>query len=415
MEYSLDYKPRKSCSSAKMADWELRLRALLDEQFAVVVVALLVLTLAGGWIAYTTHAAPNGTTEERPDSSWQTAGWFNHSATVTEDNSVYPAGTTLTDRSMYFTKIAPRLNGTYTFTYEASERGDLNGTVSLQFVLRSVEENRESTTVVWQTSESLGTTSSESLQPGETIRVPFSVNVTETMNRTEMIEKQLDNPPGQTEVLVRATVDLQGTVNGQQVDEVAEHPLPVAIEGGTYRPARQGRMTDRHKATRMVTVQQTYGPLRTIGSPLLLLGSLGGLGGLLVARRRGRIELSPAERDVLAYEDEREDFDEWISTIRLPDDAFELPRAEAASLGALVDFAIDTDNSVVEDPDDGAYHVVHNGYLYTYRSPTYRGEARRISRTGDDYDGSEQTDGVSMTTTVPDGDSDSVDESSMQD
>jgi hypothetical protein len=390
-----------------MANWLLRLRALLDEQFVVVVAALVVLALVGGWLTYTTHASPNTTTEERIASSWQTTGSFNHSATVTEKNSVYPVGTTLTNRSIYFTDISPWFNGTYTFRYDASERGDLNGRVALQLVLQSVEENQESTTVVWQTNRSLETTSSDSIQPGETIRVPFSVNMNETINRTEVIDEQLDNAPGQPEVVIRATVDIQGTVNGQQVDQVVEHTLPVALEQGTYRPANQGRITDQYEATRTVTVQQTYGPLRTIGFPALLFGSGVVLGGLVAVRSRGRLALSSTEQELLAYEDEREDFDEWISTIKLPDEAFDLPRAEAASLGALVDFAIDTDNSVIEDPDDGAYYVVHDGYLYTYQPSVSRSKGISSLLTKDDSDEPEQTAGESTVTPTTDDEFDS--------
>jgi hypothetical protein len=357
-----------------MADWLLRLRAFLDKRFAVVVAAFIVLGVVGGLMAYTTHATPNTTTEKRSVSSWHRAGSFNHSATVTENNPVYPVGTTLTNRSIYLTEIAPWFNGTYTFTYDASERGDLTGTASLQFVLRSVEGDQESSTVVWQTSEPLGTTSRDSLLPREPIRVPFSVNMTETANRIEAIDGELDNPPGQAEVVIRATVDIQGTVNGHRVDRVAKHTQPVALDLGTYRPADRGRITDRHETRQTVTVPQTYGSVRTLGGPALLFASIIALVGLVAARSRGQIDLSPAEEELLAYKDEREDFDEWISTIQLPDEAFDLPRAEAASLGALVDFAIDTDNGVIEDPDDGSYFVVDDGYLYTYQPPALRGE-----------------------------------------
>lgn len=392
-----------------MADWLLRLRALLDRQFAVVVATLILLALVGGWMTYATHATPNTTTEERSVSSWQTAGSFNHFATVTENNSVYPVGTTLTNRSIYLQKIAPWFNGTYAFTYGASERGNLNGTVSLQFVLQGVEENRDSTTVVWQTTKPLGTTSIDSFKPGETVRVPFSVNMNRTMNRTEIIDEQLGNPPSQPKVAIRATVDIQGTVNGQRVDKVAEHTLPVALNQGTYRPAHSGRITDQYETTQTVPVQQTYGPLRAVGGPALLFGPLVALVGLVVARSKGRLGLSPAEQELLAYEDEREEFDEWISTIQLPDEAFALPRAEAASLGALVDFAIDTDNSVIEDPDDGAYYVVHDGYLYTYQEPALRGKESRILQTESDHDEPARTDGESTVTLTTNGESDSSD------
>ncbi|MBX0297242.1 DUF5305 domain-containing protein [Haloarcula nitratireducens] len=353
-----------------MSDRLLRMRAVLDKQFIVAVIVLALLVSLGGWVTYTTHVDPGTTTEERPVSSWQTNGWFNHSATVTETNSVYPVGTTLTNRSVYFTQLSPGLNGTYTFTYGASNSGELNGTVSLQLVFQGVEENGGETTVIWQTTRQLQTVSRDSLEPGETVQVPFSVNMTETSNRTAIIDEQLGNPPGQSEVVLKASVDMQGTVNGQSVTQVKEHTLPVTVAGGTYRVAQPSQMTDRREATQTVTVDNTYGPLRTLGAPVLLLVALCAFGGLVTARFQERIALSTRERERLTYADDRDDFEEWISTIKLPDEAFDLPEAEATSLSALVDFAIDTDNSVIEDPDDDAYYVIHDSYRYTYRPPT---------------------------------------------
>lgn len=367
-----------------MSSWFLRIRALLDRQFAIVVVVLLVLALAGGWMTYTTYTTPNTATEQRTVSSWQMEGWFNHSAAVSENNSVYPVGTALTNRSIYFSKIAPVFDGTYTFSYAASESGELNGTVSLEFVLQGVEDNRDSTTVVWQTTRPLGTTSNDSFEPDETIRVPFTVDMNETINRTEMIDEQLDNPPGQPRVVIRATTEIQGTINGRTVDRVEEHALPVAVDRGTYRPGHPGVMTDRHETTRSVTVQQEYGLLQAVGAPALLSAPLVVLVGLVAVRFTGWLGLSQTEQELLAYEDDREDFDEWISTIQLPDEALDLPQAEASSLGSLVDFAIDTNNSVVENPDDDAYYVVHDGFLYTYQPPVARDEGEGALQTTDD-------------------------------
>ena len=91
--------------------------------------------------------------------------------------------------------------------------------------------------------------------------------------------------------------------------------------------------------------------------------------GVRVSRGRLGHTITVRVRERLAYEDDRRDFDEWISPIRLPKAAVDRPRAEATTLGALMDFAIDTDNSVVDDPDDSAYYVGHDGYLYTYHPP----------------------------------------------
>jgi hypothetical protein len=54
---------------------------------------------------------------------------------------------------------------------------------------------------------------------------------------------------------------------------------------------------------------------------------------------------------------------------------FERPQAEASSLKDLVDFAIDNDTGVVEDPETGVYYAVTGDLLYTYRPPAPTGGA----------------------------------------
>jgi hypothetical protein len=87
------------------------------------------------------------------------------------------------------------------------------------------------------------------------------------------------------------------------------------------------------------------------------------------------------EREQLEYKDDTRDFEEWISTIRLPDEVFDRPQAEATSLGALVDFAIDTNNSVIEDPNERAYYVLHEDYLYIYRPDINHNEEDSVTVT----------------------------------
>jgi hypothetical protein len=356
-----------------MRDTSLRLRALLDEQFAVVAILLVVLVLLGGWGTYLTYTNQPTTTEERTVSSWQTTGSFDHSATVTENNSVYPVGTTHSNRSVYFTRISPHLDGTYAFAYEASDGGDVDATVSLEYVLRGIE-GREETTVLWRTTRQLENISVSSLEEGEPVEIPFSIDMNRTVNRTEIVDEELDGPSGQPELVIEASVHLEGTVNGESIDNETAHTLPVELDGGAYRPAPAGDTTEVHESTRTVSVEGTHSPLRRFGLPALFAVSLFAFGGLVVARQQGRLGLSETERERLYYEDDRDDFDEWISTIRLPEEALGRPRAEADSLGALVDFAIDTDESVIEDPERNAYYVLHDEYLYTYQPPADVGE-----------------------------------------
>lgn len=350
-----------------MVDWQLRLRAFLNKQFAIVVGALIVLALVGGWMTYTAYAAPEPATEQRSTVQWEQTGDFHHAATVTEENSVFSTGTTLDNRSVYFTRLSPQLDGTFRTSYDARESGELDQTVSLSLVIRGVEagDQGENETVHWQTTDSLADSTVDDVSPGEPVSVEFSQNMSAVETQTEQIRDEIGSSPGETEVYVRASVTSQGTVNGDAVSETNTYRLPVTLDGSTYRLGSPEPTVEQYETVQTETVAQTAGATRTIGGPLLVILSLGLLGGVVMMFNRG--PLSESERALMAYEADRETFDDWISVIQLPEEAFDLPQATATSLGALVDFAIDTDNSVIEDPDESVYYVRHDGYLYTYR------------------------------------------------
>jgi hypothetical protein len=207
------------------------------------------------------------------------------------------------------------------------------------------------------------------LSPGERVTSSFTIDVDAVTNETARIREQLGSNTGEREVLVRAVTEFEGQVNGDRVDRTSNATLAIEPQGSTYEVSETGSDRETVTQTAQIEVERSYGFLRTALGPILLVGGFGGAGGLALARRKNLVELSNAELDRLSYLDDREQFDEWISQIALPAAAFDLPEAEAASLGALVDFAIDTDNGVVESPDEAAFYVVHDGYLYTYRPP----------------------------------------------
>lgn len=347
-----------------------RLRSFLDENFSIIVAMLVVVLFIGGSITYTTHISPGTTTIQQPTESWETTGQFTHSATVSTTNPVFPVDTTLRDRSVYFTTISPQLDGTYAFAYNASESGNLSRVVSLSLILRGVEQQQgQGKTVLWQTSRRLNRVSAGAAPPGERVRVPFSIDMNEVIDLRDRIRNQFAGTPGRTEVFVRASVDLQGTVNGKVIDRSKEYTLPVELRSSTYEVGSADPATEQYDTLQTMTVEKTYSSVRSTGAPIVFSASVVTLIGLVVARQQDQLELSQSERRQLRYEDEREDFDEWISIIQLPEEVFDRPRAEATSLGALVDFAIDTDNCVIEDPNGNSYYVVHDDYLYTYQSP----------------------------------------------
>ncbi|WP_439027432.1 DUF5305 domain-containing protein [Haloarchaeobius sp. DT45] len=347
-----------------------RLRRFVDDNVALVAVVLVGCTLLGGWLVYGAYVDQSATTRVEQREAWATTGWYDHTATVTEENAVYPTGTTLSNRSVYFEQVSPRLDGQALFSYRARERGELAGTMSLELVFRGVEDRsgEESPTVLWEKRRPLSNYSFDSLAPGERVRVPFTMNASAVGARAENYSEALGSP-GEPRVHVETTVTVHGTVNGERVERTRTYRLPVSFQSESYAIPTDTRQTDEFEESYRVTVPTDSSGIEKLAGPLVLGGAGGGLLTLALGRRRGAFTVSETARERLDFDAERAEFDEWISPIRLPDDAFDRPEAEAESLQALVDFAIDTDNGVVEAPDEDAFYVVHGDYLYSYRPP----------------------------------------------
>jgi len=353
----------------------LRVRAVLDDWFAVAVVALLLVSVAGGWLTYTGHVDPGTTTERETVSAWETNGTFTHAAVVSEENPVYDVGTELRGESLYLDSIAPVVNGSFVFRYAASESGTVDVRVEQRLRKRKVVERGAETVTVWDATEPLGNRSVEDLAPDSPVRVPFTVNVTKERNETRRIDDRLDNPRGELRVAVVAAATLSGTVNGHSVEQTVTYAMPVEFDDGTY-SLNATAATNRHERTRVVDASRDPDPVQRAGGPAMLGIGLLGLTGLLVSRARNDLSLTEAERARLAFEKDRDTFEEWIHTFSLPAAAEELPHVEAATLGDLVDFAIDTDNSVLADPDGERFVVLHDGRCYVYEPPTTEATVR---------------------------------------
>lgn len=347
----------------------LRVRALLDRQFALVVLALVVVAGVGGSLAYDAYAEPNSTVQTTEVTVWEADGSFIHQSTVVDNESrtagAFEPGATVTNRSVYFQSVMPTLDGTFRYGY-AADSGELTTTVRTRFVIRSVEEGREGPTEYWRLTRSLDSREA-TLAPGERVQIPFSVNVSDVAATAARVHERVGDP-GRTWASVNVTVAVSGTTGGETVDRTLRYALPIRVEGDLYRVDTAGG-TQPFTRTEQVTVTEPPGPLAAYGGPGLLVLSLLGLVGLVAARLGNHLALTDAERAWLAYRDDRADFDDWISTVRLPAEANSLPVATADSLADLVNVAIDTDNAVFETPEGDAYSVVHDGFHYTFTAP----------------------------------------------
>ncbi|WP_256391316.1 DUF5305 domain-containing protein [Natronoarchaeum rubrum] len=339
-----------------------RAREFAATQLPLVVAGLLLLAALGAGVTYAPHVSPGEQTESEVVGTWSDAGRFDHAATVQRDTEVFANGTELDDRSTYFTRASPELNVEYAYRHRATKPAAVRTNLSL--VVRSTDGDD----VLWETTERLDRTSSGALAPGERQNVTATVNVSRVRDRIRRIETDLGAAAGEPSIRVVAVTDATVTVADETVDRNREDVLTITTDGGTYDVTSEGGSWS-DDVTHQRTVPAEYGPLRSLGGPALALGAIAGLVGLGWAHHTGRLGIDPQRRRRRAVRREREEFDDWITVGRLPDDLGGRTTVETESLEGLVDVAIDSDRRVVEDPSTGLFAVLDGDVAYTFDPP----------------------------------------------
>ncbi len=355
----------------------LRGRAIVGSWFAVLAAVLVALAFVGGAAAYTAHVDPGSTTEQVERTQWTADGTYHHAAEVTRENPVFPIGATLSNRSTYYTEVSPELDGEYALTYTGRDAAPATVDLTASLVIQSSSDG----TVYWTDRTALDSTSVDSLAPGESTRLGFTLNATEVAERRSDIQSALGDTQGEIATFVAVDVTVAGAVDGGSADLSFTHRLPVSVDGGSYTVGPETAGSEPMTTTRTVSTPREYGPFWSLGGPLLFLVGAAGLAGLALGRRRDAFSLSAAERDLLAYRDDRAEFDEWIVRARLSPTFEDRTRAEAESLADVVDFAIDAGTGVVEDPGSGRFYAVTEELAVVYDPPKLARET-----TGDDAD-----------------------------
>lgn len=370
-----------------MSRTTLRVRAALDEHFALVVAALLVLLVVSSWLSYAGYyATPETRTERRVVSQWTTTGNFDHQATVSRENSLYARGRALTNQRVYFTSITPYLNGTFAFGYAASEAGNLSGRVDASLLVRSTEEVRTAEgreqIEYWRFSRDLGSERFAGLGPKDRANLAFASNLSNVQRRINEIEGDLSHRSGELNTSVVARVRLRGSVNGRPVEETLTYRLPLTLRDGVVRVGPSTAVERTRERTTVARVETPPGPLERYGGPIGAATAIGLLGTLTFARRRDYLPPSEEEHQTLEHERAKSEFEGWITAGDLPHGIRSQPRIEIDTLGGLVDLAIDTNSRVIRDRDTGNYYVIHGRFLYQYRPPSRASEPPSIVRNG---------------------------------
>lgn len=350
----------------------LQYRRRIDQYFPALVVVCAVVVLLGGALVYTTHIDPETETRQQATAEWETNGELSHSATVVNGTTVFPTGTTLSDRSVYYTRIAPTLDIGLQYDFLAPG-GEVTVDGESTLVLRSVDDNGN---VLWRSDERLDSYDA-TLAPGESLETTVSVDVPELTDELASIENELGAAVGTTEIDVEHSITAETRIDGETRTHSNEYSVDIDPGSDVYAVETESTGSESHQLTEEAVTERTYGTLRRVSGPLLLvIGLLAGLG-FGAGRYRGVFELTDAERKSLEFAESREALDDWISRARVGERSIAGEAIHTDTLGDLVDIAIDTDERVIEDPEQSRYYVFGDSQQYVYE-PDAKIDVRRF-------------------------------------
>jgi cbb3-type cytochrome oxidase subunit 3 len=349
-------------------DRSLQLRAFLNEWATVLIVMLLIASAGVGWWAYQINLEPNVETEQRLTEQWSESTAFSHSAPITNDSLPFAAGERASNRPLYYTSLSKELVGSYRYGYTA-DSGSVNVTTDTYLLIRGGRiENNNMTETYWEISEPLAA-DSETVAPGETHRLNFTVDIIEVLETIGTVEQQLAASEGLVDVRVVSVSELSGTVDSDRVDTTYRSELPIVVSPSTFRVDTPATIDETHESFETVEVLaepsplQAYGSIVAFGLVVMLLILVAGL------RYSGYTKLTDQEQELIAIKQARERFTEWITTGEFPSEREYEQTVLVDSLEGLVDVAIDTNKRVIEDEQLGVSTVLDDTYIYIYIQP----------------------------------------------
>lgn len=340
----------------------IRAKQLLSGWLIAIVIVLVLTSSAGAAAAYHTHTNPPIEREEVVVAAWSEETTLGHQARVTEPNLVFEQDQTLLDRPVYFSRVSPILEGRHDYSYAASDDGDLTVETAVRVRLRSVDPEGN---VYWQRSDPIDHSRVEGLAPGETATTTTELNVSDVVEELEQTEASLGATLGTTEIRIVFDTSVSGTVNGEEVRTRHVDSILVEPSSGSFSVQADEGVQELYERTETVDSEGTHGPLLRYGSFGVLFTSIAGMIGLLGLNRTGR--LTPTEDDLNTIDiSERDEAEDWISTVSVPSEALETIAIPVDSLGDLVDIAIDTNERVLEDDDRKGFYVLDDTVHYVY-------------------------------------------------
>jgi hypothetical protein len=344
------------------SDRKLRLRALLDAYFPILIGVAILLALLFGFWTYQVYAVEEVQTEDRVVTQWSESTEFDHSSLIVNESVPFEKGEVVENRPIYYTRISDDLNVTYRYEHTADAALEVSTDVRLRYRATDGEE------IFWEVTEPRASAPPETVSADGNHTVEATINIDSVRATIGDIEEQLGTE-GSVEIAVIAASNVEGSVAGESVEQTHESQMTLGISETSFRVIETQTVQQDHQRSETVEVPQEPSLLQMIGSLLAFSGSLTLVGALAFVRQRGYIELSEDEAELLEISQQEKEFSEWITTGTFPSERDYEATILVDDLEGLVDVAIDTNKRVIKDEQLGVSTVLDNDYAYVYVRP----------------------------------------------
>ncbi|MFC7072314.1 DUF5305 domain-containing protein [Halovenus rubra] len=341
----------------------------VGKYFWIVVLLCVGIALVGGYFTVTTYTSSPTEIEQFEEASWSSTTSLSHQATVMKGTDLYEQGSVLRNQRSYFTQVMPITNGSLEYSYLATGGGNVDIETTVTLVLRSTAEEDGEAVTYWETQEQLKSVSHQSVEPSETITVPFGMNISALVDNAEQIDNQLGGSPGTTEVALVSELSVAGERNGKETSETYSYETRLDIGSSVYQYTDVGPFEESGQQLGQRVGESEYSPLRTTGGPLLALIGISGLVVVSISHYRETFEVSEQALAWAEYSNTYDEYSEWISEGRVTDDSIPSSTVEVASVKDLVDVAVDSDRRVIHDAERQECLVIDDGTAYVYSTP----------------------------------------------
>lgn len=344
------------------ANRRLRVRALLDAYFPILLGAAILLALLLGFWTFQVYAVEDVQTEQRTVTQWSESTEFSHSALIVNESVPFEQGEVVENRPIYYTTISDDLNVTYQYEHTADAELDVSADVRLRFRSTDGEE------IFWEVDEPRASQGPESVSADGNHTVETSVNIATIQNTIAEIEEQLGTE-GSVEIAVIAATTVEGSVDGETVSQTHESLMTLAVSQTSFRVTETETIDEDHTTTDTVEIPDEASLFEMLVSLFAFSGSLTVVGALAFVRYRGYIALSEEEAELLEIYQQEQEFSEWITSGTFPSERDYEATILVDDLEGLVDVAIDTNKRVIKDEQLGVSTVLDNDYAYIYVRP----------------------------------------------